>query len=182
MSAQEIREYTGRQITLILDNDEETHDAITALTINSIINDHGSGWALGQYAEMLAGRGASGYGRDDYARAAGSRISEYISEYVGTLADTMPGFDGSIAHLLLMDLLDLGDTDMWALVAETFLPERMEDIPCPECGDETGACVDRCQNEDDEDDEDDEDEDDNDEDDEDDEDEDTEDDNDEDDE
>ncbi len=147
-SAHAIREYNARHIALILDNDEPLHDACISATLESIVEDHGSGWALGQYADMLAGRAAHGYDRWDYARAAGSRIADLVSDWLAENIDT-----GSLAYRFAITFADTGDSDMWAMVAETFLPERIEDIPCPECGDETGACADACQNDEETDDE-----------------------------
>lgn len=113
------RVWIDDRIGLVLGNDDR---------INSLLQE-AAGAAVAAYEPGISaaqrretyeaawhGGGAPGYQRHDYADAAGSDLRDVIWDQVTEASLAEPW------HTLLLDILDYGDREMWAMVGETWLP------------------------------------------------------------
>lgn len=123
-SAQAVREYVVRKVTLHVDNTSSLYWPVHEAAISAVQEDMGSGWDRDAFVEMLAGRG--GTDRREVADVVGIAVCD-------TLRAQFEGDD--VARLLLQDLLDLGDREQGVMFGEHYMPE-VDDWPADDDADD----------------------------------------------
>lgn len=119
------RKHVVRVVTLILDNEERWYTKLRSVAAESV-----AGFAPGdvnareQFEDALAGRGAEGYRLDDYAHNAGGDVVDVLRDILNEITG-----GGGIAHTLMEDLLDLGDSRQADMFGHHYLPEDADDVP-----------------------------------------------------
>lgn len=108
------REHQFRTITLIFDNDEGAYRALRDATREEITSHQGL--TLDEYR--------AAHGGNDRATwwSLGEELAEVVSNQVREWADEVPGVMG----LLLRDLLDFGDSQLWTEIGWNFAAEPAE--------------------------------------------------------
>lgn len=114
-----IRSYVIDHLTLILDNDNDLYNAVTAAAEQAITQDMGAP-APGpeEYARDYAGRSGGMFPREEYARAVGSRVADVV---LARVEAELPS-QTSPVHLFAKAMLDIGDRAMWDRIGDYYLP------------------------------------------------------------
>lgn len=115
--ASAVARFTERKVTLIFDNTYETYKALSAIGRDVLL-----GWD-GLTLDTWQAWYANGPGGDswDLARAAGDAVAGEVRGWIDGLS--VRGEPGASLLLLLGDLLDFGDSEMWAHIGWNYLPE-----------------------------------------------------------
>lgn len=109
--AQAVREYVVRKVTVHVDNTQELYWPVRGAAIAAVQEDMGTGWDRDAFVMMLNGRGQTD--RREVAEVVGLAVCD-------TLRALFEGDDA--VHLLLQDLVDLGDREQVAMFGEHFMP------------------------------------------------------------
>lgn len=118
---QAIREYIVRKMSLWIDSEQWSREQVMAAVAEDISTDAGNGNGDREEYER-------GYQRDEYALCAGNAIA-------GWLENLAKDCSSGLAQSMLLDIVDLGDRDMLAMLGEGFLPD-VDDIEWPESDDD----------------------------------------------
>ena len=110
-------------LDLILSNKEELHTRMTAACLESVRNDDAA------TNDPAAYRAAYNWGNSDWRTfidCAGLAVRDAVLDLIED--EVKEGF----VYDLITQRLDLGNTAVWARVAESFMPDP-DDVTCSEC-------------------------------------------------
>lgn len=119
-------------IILIADNERRLRETFKAIAEQSILNDMGTGVGRDEYEQMLRGRAAFGYERQDYARVVGCAVRDQLVEELDNWADAGNVENDNWVWLLLSQVLDLHDSTQAGMLGDHYLPENADEISWPE--------------------------------------------------
>lgn len=104
-----IRKWIVEQVSLIIDNDERALGEVTEAACRAVLEFEGSDWYEYSYHHQ------GGPGKDRYADAVGSAVTDVISEWIPA--------DDALLTLMLREVLDLNDSAQAYLFGLHYLPE-----------------------------------------------------------
>ncbi|HEY6020999.1 MAG TPA: hypothetical protein VIY48_14175 [Candidatus Paceibacterota bacterium] len=114
---QVIREYLVRKINMWI-HDEYPQNTISAMVARAIADDAANGnGCREEYERMLR----TGDMREEYAACAGSEVIEYLTDEI------IEGSGGWV-HDLIMDIIDMNDSDMARMLGDSWLPTDPDNI------------------------------------------------------
>jgi len=121
---QTVRAWTVKRVTLVIDTSFERElDRLNGAARTAVRDNMGTGMGRDAYEAMLSGRGQTS--REEYARVAGSAVVDELREIIGELTEEHAE---ALLSLLLIDLLDLGDSAQADLFGDHYLPESADEI------------------------------------------------------
>jgi hypothetical protein len=107
----ELTEYFRRHLTLVLDNDQISHEEVNRIARDYIVNEE---ITMEEYRGMTTRTRA-----DQFAAGIGEQILEYVNERV----EEVIGGDRSLGALLIGEIMLGSDTELeWAL-GDHYMPE-----------------------------------------------------------
>lgn len=119
---QAVREYLVRKINLWLHNGEYPQETISGLVVAAIENDAANGnGCRDEYERMLR----TGDMRDEYALCAGREVIDFLS-------DEIDEGSGGWIHDLILDIIDMNDSNMARMLGDSWLPTNPDDIEWPD--------------------------------------------------
>jgi hypothetical protein len=117
--------WVAERLTLVLNNESAVKPRLDRAAATAVREGMGTGVGAEEYAAMLAGRGASGYERRDYALVVGIYVADELQEI---LDERMVGDDRvDLAYRLLADVTALTDNDQREMLGYYYLPESLAD-------------------------------------------------------
>jgi hypothetical protein len=130
-SAQAVREYIVEHVALVLDSEDRWRNRLVNAATQAVA-DFAPGESNANQREFftaaLAGRGAFGYQRSDYANSAGQDVVDVLAEMIDDDDDAADG----LCFRLLREVLDLGDSAQRDMFGDHYLPGSVDEVPWAE--------------------------------------------------
>lgn len=113
-----MREFVVGKIFNMTQNDEVIHERLQAVARQAVVNDVATGLTFEDYEMAMAGRGQTD--RSEYARAIAPAVRDEFQEI---LDEILPEDETNIVRLIVIELVDFGDSAQWEMFADLYLPD-----------------------------------------------------------